>query len=226
MSKSPDANYPPWLSDAIRSRVRLAIARTWIAEEDREDLVHDVWLFLLQEGETPASVAAKSPAELNARLLTLANRAAARAARAHRRRPPQAETLAGVHDGSADPARAAEIRDTLDGIAQSLLDQSMESRLLVGRRLARNPRLDPEIVRAFAEKTGLTERDLHTGTKAMSPKNRQKLHRLMRGLRAVVTCLTAMIAAEASIARANEHTDRYLPAPAASSSACDRDHWN
>ena len=58
----------------------------------------------------------------------------------------------------------------------------------------------------------------------MSPKNRQKLHRLMRGLRAVVTLLTAMIAAEASIARADQLVNH--PAPAPTLSAGDREHWN
>jgi hypothetical protein len=81
-------------------------------------------------------------------------------------------------------------------------------------------------VRAFAEKSGLTEHDLLTETKAMTPNNRQKLHRLMRRLRSVIACVTLLVAAEASVARADEFssTDRSVPSPALKD--VDRDHWN
>jgi len=223
MSNGPDRTFPPWLSESIGKAVRWAVARKWVADADREDIVHDVWVELLRAGETPTTVAATPRAVLWERLLTLANRAAARASRARMRRP-QADALTGIHDASADPARSAEQRDVIEWIAQALRDLPLEQRRLVAQALGR--KADSEIARTFADQSGLTEHDLFTGTKAMTPKNRQTLHRLVARLRTLVACLTLLAATEASHAQTGDQINTNPSAPAPVADAGERDHWN
>src|SRR5262245_28110018 len=223
MSKEADPSFPPWLSDEIRKAAQWAADRKWIADAEREDLVHQVWVYLLDEGETPVSLSGTTRDQLWTRLLTLANRAAASAARA-KKRLPQAAALAGVHDGAAGPARAAELRDLIDRIARALRDHPINQRRLVARMLVRNT--DSEITRTFAETSGLTEHDFLIGAKAMTPKNRQVLHRVLMRLRDVITCLTLLAVADVSVARAGERLDRPISEPVSTPKPVDRDHWN